>query len=194
MQGIKIDDTILYHDNMSSILLEKNVWSSSSKQTRHMNIRFFFIKDQVESKEIRIEYCPTAEMVADFFPKHFKERNFTSCGIRWWTLIRIVNTIRTVLNQCNYEDVGTNAMTTVNQDGVLAMTNDSFFCFGTGWLVLKTLMEEFFDNPTRTMEKASRSTVFLQRRVKIGEDEVRYLSSTAFVVITYLPELERTLT
>jgi len=54
MQGIKSNDTIMYQDNMSSILLEKNGQSSNSKQTRHMNIRFFFIKDRVESKEIRV--------------------------------------------------------------------------------------------------------------------------------------------
>ena len=49
-QGVKVEDTIVYQDNMSSMLLEKNGRSSSSKRTRHMNIRYFFIKDQVASK------------------------------------------------------------------------------------------------------------------------------------------------
>jgi hypothetical protein len=44
-QGVVVNETVLYQDNMSSILLEKNGRSSSSKRTRHMNIRFFFIKD-----------------------------------------------------------------------------------------------------------------------------------------------------
>lgn len=34
-----------------------------------MNIRYFFIKEQVDSKRVRIEHCPTAEMVADYFTK-----------------------------------------------------------------------------------------------------------------------------
>ena len=34
-----------------------------------MDNRFFWIKDQVESEGIKIEYCPTAQMLADFFTK-----------------------------------------------------------------------------------------------------------------------------
>jgi hypothetical protein len=68
-QGYKIDDNILYQDNKSSILLETNGRGSSGKRTRHINVRYFFIKDRVESKEIRIEYCPTGIMVADYFTK-----------------------------------------------------------------------------------------------------------------------------
>ncbi len=34
-----------------------------------MNVRYFFIADRVKSKEIRIEYCPTGIMVADYFTK-----------------------------------------------------------------------------------------------------------------------------
>ncbi len=68
-QGYKIDNNILYQDNKSSILLETNGRGSSGKRTRHINVRYFFIRDRVESKEIRIEYCPTGIMVADYFTK-----------------------------------------------------------------------------------------------------------------------------
>jgi hypothetical protein len=54
---------------MSSILLEKNGRSSSSKRTRHINIRYFSVKDYVDSGAIRIEHCPTKEMLADYFTK-----------------------------------------------------------------------------------------------------------------------------
>ena len=68
-QGVNVNDTILYQDNLSSILLEKNGRASSTKRTRHMDIRYFFIKDRVDAKELQIEYCPTADMVADYFTK-----------------------------------------------------------------------------------------------------------------------------
>jgi hypothetical protein len=68
-QGYKIDDNILYQDNKSSILLETNGRGSSGQRTRHMNVRYFFIADRVKSKEVRIEYCPTGLMVADYFTK-----------------------------------------------------------------------------------------------------------------------------
>ena len=66
-QGLTIKDTTLYQDNMSSILIEKNGQQSSSKQTCHMNIHYFFIKNQVELKHVKIEHCPTTEMIVDFF-------------------------------------------------------------------------------------------------------------------------------
>ncbi len=37
-QGIKVTDNILYQDNKSAILLEKNGWASSSKRTKHIKI------------------------------------------------------------------------------------------------------------------------------------------------------------
>jgi Reverse transcriptase (RNA-dependent DNA polymerase) len=68
-QGQQVTDSILYQDNMSSILLEKNGRSSSTKRTRHINIRFFFVKDRVANGEVRIEHCPTLDMLADYFTK-----------------------------------------------------------------------------------------------------------------------------
>jgi hypothetical protein len=44
-QGYGLTQTILYQDNRSAILLEKNGKMSSSKRTKHVNIRYYFIKD-----------------------------------------------------------------------------------------------------------------------------------------------------
>jgi hypothetical protein len=60
---------ILYQDNTSSIRLETNGKASSTKRTRHINIRYFLITDKVKRGEIEIEYCPTDEMLADYFTK-----------------------------------------------------------------------------------------------------------------------------
>ena len=68
-QGYAIKETKLLQDNMSAMLLEKHGKASSSKRTKHINIRYFFIKDRVDKKEIQIEHCPTAEMLADFHIK-----------------------------------------------------------------------------------------------------------------------------
>jgi hypothetical protein len=75
-QGVTIDESILYQDNTSSILLEKNGRGLSTKRTRHMNIRYFFIKDQVDSKRVKIEHCPTGDMLADFFTKPLQGLQF----------------------------------------------------------------------------------------------------------------------
>ncbi len=51
-QGIHVPDLILFQDNMSAILLEKNGRASTSKQSQHMNIRYFFIDDRPVTYEL----------------------------------------------------------------------------------------------------------------------------------------------
>jgi len=76
-QGYTVADNILYQDNQSAMLLEKNSKMSSSKRTRHLEIRFFFVTDNVEKKHLRIEYCPTDDMVGDFYTKPLQGSKFT---------------------------------------------------------------------------------------------------------------------
>ena len=75
-QGYHVKDTIVYQDNQSAILLEKNGRASSGKRTRHINIRYFFVTDRVANGEVTIEYCPTKEMLADYFTKPLQGAQF----------------------------------------------------------------------------------------------------------------------
>jgi hypothetical protein len=75
-QGYDTTENIVYQDNQSAILLEKNGKGSSSKRTRHIDIRYFFVTDRVASKEVSIEYCPTGDMIADFFTKPLQGSQF----------------------------------------------------------------------------------------------------------------------
>jgi hypothetical protein len=68
-QGYVIAENIVYQDNQSSMLLEKNGRGSSGKRTRHINIRYFFVADRIASKEMTVEYCPTGDMTGDYFTK-----------------------------------------------------------------------------------------------------------------------------
>jgi hypothetical protein len=68
-QGYDIRDNMVYQDNQSTMLLAKNGRASSGRRTRHIDIRYFFVTNQVKRGELRIEYCPTGDMVADFFTK-----------------------------------------------------------------------------------------------------------------------------
>ena len=76
LQGYGIVENLLLQDNKSSILLEQNGKASSSKRTRHINIRYFFITDRVNMKEISPHWCPTKEMVANFLEKTFAGQSF----------------------------------------------------------------------------------------------------------------------
>ena len=60
---------------MSTMALIKKGYSTSNN-TRHINIRYFFIKDRVDSQEFIIEYLPTEDMIADFFTKPLQGEMF----------------------------------------------------------------------------------------------------------------------
>ena len=68
-QGYEIKNTILNQDNKSTILLLNNGKGSSTKCTRHLNIRYFFLSDKIAKNELQIQYCPTDDMLADYFSK-----------------------------------------------------------------------------------------------------------------------------
>ena len=46
-QGYEIENNILYQDNKSTILIEKNGRMSSGKNSKHIKNRFFLITDKV---------------------------------------------------------------------------------------------------------------------------------------------------
>jgi hypothetical protein len=68
-QGYDIGAVRVYQDNRSAMLLAEKGVISSSRRTRHINIRYFFVKDRVDSGEVKIVYKPTEDMLADFFTK-----------------------------------------------------------------------------------------------------------------------------
>jgi hypothetical protein len=75
-QGYRVSRNVLHQDNKSAILLETNGKRSSSKRTRAINIRYFFIADQVEKGSVEIKYCPTNLMIGDFFTKPLQGKKF----------------------------------------------------------------------------------------------------------------------
>jgi hypothetical protein len=68
-QGYTVDQNIVYQDNKSTILLANNGRWSSSKRTKHIKSRFFFIKDCVDRKEISVEHQPSERMYSDILTK-----------------------------------------------------------------------------------------------------------------------------
>ena len=75
-QGYEISRNILYQDNKSAILLEKNGKQSSSQRTRAINIRYFYITDQAARGMLEIKYCPTKKMMGDYMTKPLQGRLF----------------------------------------------------------------------------------------------------------------------
>jgi hypothetical protein len=66
-EGDEEEPTTVFQDNKSTILLANN--PSQHSRTKHINTKFHFIRDQVNESIIKIEYMPTADMIADILTK-----------------------------------------------------------------------------------------------------------------------------
>ena len=75
-QGYTVEKNTLYQDNKSAILLEENGWKSSEKRTQALNVRYFFLMDQVEKGNLTITCCPTDAMIRDFMSKPLQGSKF----------------------------------------------------------------------------------------------------------------------
>jgi hypothetical protein len=75
-QGYGVKDNVLFQDNKSSILLEKNGKALSSKSTKHINIRYFFITNRVNKEEVLVVWCPTGDMIGGYATKPLQEALF----------------------------------------------------------------------------------------------------------------------
>ena len=68
-QGYVIAEKRLHQDNQSTMKMLKNGKSSCWGQSRHVNIRYFWVVDRLKEMSISVEFCPTLTMVSDFFTK-----------------------------------------------------------------------------------------------------------------------------
>jgi hypothetical protein len=61
------EPTTLFSDNQSAIALAKD--HQYHARTKHIDIRFHFIRWVVDNNKLRLIYCPTADMIADTLTK-----------------------------------------------------------------------------------------------------------------------------
>jgi hypothetical protein len=61
---------------LQELLLSENSKISSSKRTHHINDRYFFAADRFKKGEVKVAYCPTMNMLADFFTKLLQGSTF----------------------------------------------------------------------------------------------------------------------
>ena len=67
-QGLKVPPIMVLQDNQSTIkLIERG--RPAAEQTRHIEIGYFWLTDLLTRGIITIKYCPTLDMLADFFTK-----------------------------------------------------------------------------------------------------------------------------
>ena len=83
--GISQDIMVAYCDNSNAIDISKNPVQHS--KTKHIEIRYHFIRDLVKRKIVCLEYIPTKRQNADIFTKPLDRSKFE-------TLRQVVGVIR----------------------------------------------------------------------------------------------------
>ena len=58
---------ILYYDNTSAIDISKNLVMHA--KTKHIAIKFHYVRELVEDKQVKMEYIYTKEQIANIFTK-----------------------------------------------------------------------------------------------------------------------------
>ena len=67
---------MIYQDNKSAILMKKNGRNSCTGNSRHINIRYFWIKDVVEQGNVKVEYTLTHLMLVYYYTKPLSGSSF----------------------------------------------------------------------------------------------------------------------
>ena len=74
--GYRLANNILFQDNTSAILMEKNGRTCLGKRNRAIDVRYFAVKDAVELGDVEIRHISTDKMVADYFTKCLTGKKF----------------------------------------------------------------------------------------------------------------------
>ena len=59
--------TVVYEDNQSAIALAKSI--TIHGRSKHIDVKYHCVKDQVTKQTVAIRFCPTELLVADILSK-----------------------------------------------------------------------------------------------------------------------------
>ena len=77
MKELQIDcttATTMYEDNQGAIAMSRN--PVLHKRTKHIDIKYHFVREKTQDGTIELKYCPTNEMVADILTKPLSKGQF----------------------------------------------------------------------------------------------------------------------
>ena len=65
--GFKQTPTTIFEDNQAAIALARN--PQNHKKTKHIQVRYYFIREHLENGSLALSFCPTHDQLADPFTK-----------------------------------------------------------------------------------------------------------------------------
>ena len=69
-----VSTTVIFEDNQSAICIAKN--PQFHGRSKHIAIKYHFIRDQVENNNVELRYCRTNDMIADMLTKGLNGEQF----------------------------------------------------------------------------------------------------------------------
>ena len=73
--------TVLMEDNQGAIAISKNPVGHA--RTKHIDIRYHYIREAMQNGIINLHYCPTEEMIADLLTK-LSSIECLRCCVKLW--------------------------------------------------------------------------------------------------------------
>ena len=73
--------TVIMEDNQGAICIAKNPVVQA--RTKHIDIRHHYVREAVSDDIVRLQYCPTEEMIADIFTKPIPKHSLRNYVVTW---------------------------------------------------------------------------------------------------------------
>ena len=87
LKGMKeeiIEPMILYYDNTSAINIPKNPIMNA--KTKHIAIKYHYVRELVEDKQVKMEYVNSKEQIVDIFTKPLPKDAFEYLRGKLWVM------------------------------------------------------------------------------------------------------------
>ena len=76
LKGNSVCPTVMMEDNQGTIAMARNPVSHA--RTKHIDIRYHYVRETVQKKVISLNYCPSENMTADILTKPLTRGRFES--------------------------------------------------------------------------------------------------------------------
>ena len=70
----------MYSDNQSCIALAENPESYS--RSKHIDVQYYYSRQLIEYKKVKLDYCPTDRMLTDVLTKPLRYRTFREYSLK----------------------------------------------------------------------------------------------------------------